>query len=271
MLSEHPKPGRGAIFCTQPRRIATSSIAERVAAEQGVKVGEAVGYVYRGNVHIDDNTIITYATDGTVVQRLKSGRLLSFARTVIVDEAHERTQATDILLGYLKGILPTRPDLKVIIMSATLDVAKFQGFFGGAERVPLLAVKGRTYPVTVQYSLRALKDYVNCAVRTVIEIHRGSEEGDILVFMPGKEDIALCVEAIRVENRTAQDLDVFPLFSGMDNENQRLALCGFGGSQNRRCIVATNIAETSITIDGVCHVVVRAACETFPCSLFELC
>lgn len=260
MLSEHPTPGKGAIFCTQPRRVATSSVAERVAAEQGGKIGEAVGYVYHGERRVSTNTILTYATDGILIERMKSDKLLKLVRTVIIDEAHERTQSTDLLLGLLKEILPKRPDLKVIVMSATLDAAKFQHFFGGADRVPLLAVKGRTYPVTIRYSLRALKDYINCAIRIVIGIHRGSEDGDILLFMPGKEEIMRCVGVIKEENKDAEDLDVFPLYSGLDTEAQRQAIYGLQDSQNRRCIVATNIAEASITIDGVRHVVVRPMC-----------
>lgn len=262
MLSEHHEPGRGAIFCTQPRRDATRSVAERVAAEQGGKIGQAVGYVHRGEQRVNPNTILTYATDGMLIERLKSDKLLRLVSTVIIDEAHERTQATDLLLGVLKEIMPKRPDLKVIIMSAPLDAAttKFRDFFGGAERVPLLAVKGRTHPVTIRYSLRALKDYINCAIRIVIGIHRGSEDGHILLFMPGKEEIMRCVGVIKEENKYADDLDVFPLYSGMNIESQRQAIHGFENSQNRRCIVTTNIAEASITIDGVRHVVVRPMC-----------
>lgn len=238
-------------------------MAERVATEQGVKMGQGqvVGFIHRGERHADNATILTYATDGIIAQRLKWDSLLSSVRAVIIDEAHERTLATDLLLGFLKDeILPKRPDLKVIIVSATLDAAKFQSFFGGAERVPLLVVKGRTFPVAVQYSLRALNNYINSAVRIVFDIHRGAqEEGNILVFMPGKEEIAICVRAIEQEKKVKRikGLDVFPLLSGMDVEDQRLSLYGHGHTRNRRCIVATNYAETSITIDGVRHVVVR--------------
>lgn len=156
------------VACTQPRRVAAMSVAERVANEMDVKLGEEVGYSIRFEDKTSQKTILKYMTDGMLLREAMNDHDLKRYSTIILDEAHERTLATDILMGLLKEVVLRRPDLKLIIMSATLDAQKFQRYFMDA---PLLAVPGRTHPVEIFYTPEPERDYVEAALRTVLQIH----------------------------------------------------------------------------------------------------
>lgn len=173
------------VACTQPRRVAAMSVATRVAEEMDVVLGEYVGYSIRFEDCSSKKTVLKYSTDGMLLREAMSDPLLEAYGIILLDEAHERTLATDILMGVLKRVAKSRNDLKVVVMSATLDAGKFQNYFDGA---PLLNVPGRTHPVEIFYTPEPEKDYLEASIRTVIQIHMCEEvEGDILVFLTGQE------------------------------------------------------------------------------------
>ena len=251
---ESHRTGR-MIACTQPRRVAAMSVAQRVADEMDVKLGEQVGYTIRFEDCSSDKTFLKYLTDGMLLREAMTDHLLSRYSCIILDEAHERTLATDILMGLLKEILPKRPDLKIVVMSATLDSEKFQRYF---EEAPLITVPGRTFPVEIFYTAEAEKDYLEAAVRTATQIHLTEAPGDILLFLTGEEEIEDAARKIRAEvedyEKQCGPLTVIPLYSSLPPAQQRKVFepAAAGG---RKCVIATNIAETSITIDGVVYVV----------------
>jgi pre-mRNA-splicing factor ATP-dependent RNA helicase DHX15/PRP43 len=252
------------VACTQPRRVAAMSVAQRVANELDVELGEEVGYSIRFEEKSGPNTILKYMTDGMLLREAMQDNNLSRYSCLILDEAHERTLATDILMGLLKEVAQRRKDLKIIIMSATLDAAKFQSYFNDA---PLLAVPGRTHPVEIFYSAEPERDYVEAAIRTVLQIHATEPEGDILLFLTGEEEIEDSCRKIRIEvNEMIEDadagpMDVYPLYGSLSPAQQQLIFKPAppgrrsGGRPGRKCIIATNIAETSLTIDGIVYVV----------------
>lgn len=176
------------VACTQPRRVAAMSVAERVAQEMDVSIGEEVGYSIRFEACTSPKTKLKYLTDGMLLREAMIDDKLSLYGVVVLDEVHERTLTTDILLGVLKQLIANRPDLKIVVMSATLDAAKFQNYF---ENSPLLSVPGRTHPVDVNWLKKPADDFLATAVETVLQIHTNPEEndkeGDILVFLPGQE------------------------------------------------------------------------------------
>ncbi|RKP11305.1 P-loop containing nucleoside triphosphate hydrolase protein, partial [Piptocephalis cylindrospora] len=174
------------IACTQPRRVAAMSVAKRVADEMDVRIGTQVGYSIRFEDCTSPSTLLKYMTDGMLLREAMNDPMLSKYSAVILDEAHERTLSTDILMGLMKEVMVKRPDLKVIVMSATLDAGKFQNYFDNA---PLLSVPGRTFPVEVFYTPEPERDYLEAAVRTVVQIHTCEPEGDILLFLTGEEEI----------------------------------------------------------------------------------
>lgn len=252
------------VACTQPRRVAAMSVAKRVADEMDVKLGEEVGY----NIRFEDNTgprtILKYMTDGMLLREAMNDHNLSRYSCIILDEAHERTLATDILMGLMKEIAARRPDLKIIIMSATLDAQKFQRYFNDA---PLLAVPGRTHPVEIYYTPEPERDYVEAALRTVLQIHATEPEGDVLLFLTGEEEIEDACRKIKLEadellrETDCGPLSVYALYGTLSPAQQQRIFDPAppprkpGGTPGRKVVVSTNIAETSLTIDGIVYVV----------------
>lgn len=252
------------VACTQPRRVAAMSVAERVAAEMDVKLGEEVGYSIRFEDMTSSKTLLKYMTDGMLLREAMHDPDLSRYSTIILDEAHERTMATDVLMGLLKELVRRRSDLKLIVMSATLDAQKFQRYFHDA---PLQAVPGRTHPVEIFYTPEPEQDYVEAAIRTVLQIHASEPEGDILLFLTGEEEIEDTVRKVTLEvdemirEADAGPMKVYPLYGTLPPAMQQRIFdpapppLKAGGRPGRKCIVSTNIAETSLTIDGIVYVV----------------
>ncbi|VDM52051.1 unnamed protein product, partial [Angiostrongylus costaricensis] len=255
-------PGqRRLVACTQPRRVAAMSVAARVADEMDVQLGQEVGYSIRFEDCVSSQTILKYCTDGMLLREAMNCPLLDGYGVIILDEAHERTLATDILMGLIKEIVKQRADIKIVIMSATLDAGKFQTYF---ENCPLMSVPGRTFPVEIFFTPEPEKDYLEAAIRTVIQIHVCEEvEGDILLFLTGQEEIEEACKRIKreVDNLGPQvgALTCVPLYSTLPpNQQQRIfepAPPSKPGAIGRKCVVSTNIAETSLTIDGVVFVI----------------
>ncbi|KAF2088973.1 pre-mRNA-splicing factor ATP-dependent RNA helicase PRP43 [Saccharata proteae CBS 121410] len=252
------------VACTQPRRVAAMSVAQRVAQEMDVTLGEEVGYSIRFEDKTSSSTMLKYMTDGMLLREAMNDNNLHRYSTIILDEAHERTLATDILMGLLKEVALRRPDLKIVIMSATLDAEKFQKYFNDA---PLLAVPGRTHPVEIFYTAEPERDYVEAALRTVLQIHATEAEGDILLFLTGEEEIEDACKKITLEGdelmreADAGPLKVYPLYGSLPPQQQQRIFDKAppplrpGGRPGRKVIVSTNIAETSLTIDGIVYVV----------------
>lgn len=264
LFDDQPNLRRKFIACTQPRRVAAMSVAQRVANEMDVNLGEEVGYNIRFEDVTGPKTILKYMTDGMLLREAMNDNDLSRYSTIILDEAHERTLATDMLMGLLKEVVQRRPDLKLVIMSATLDAQKFQSYFNDA---PLLAVPGRTHPVEIFYTEEPERDYLEAAIRTVLQIHASEPEGDILLFLTGEEEIEDTCRKINleveemIEESDVGPLKVYPLYGTLPPQQQQLIFGPAppprrpGGAPGRKCIVSTNIAETSLTIDGIVYVV----------------
>ncbi|KAL9036196.1 MAG: hypothetical protein Q9214_006244 [Letrouitia sp. 1 TL-2023] len=264
LFDDQPNIRRKFIACTQPRRVAAMSVAQRVANEMDVNLGEEVGYNIRFEDVTGPKTILKYMTDGMLLREAMNDNDLSRYSTIILDEAHERTLATDMLMGLLKEVVQRRQDLKLVIMSATLDAQKFQSYFNDA---PLLAVPGRTHPVEIFYTEEPERDYLEAAIRTVLQIHSREPEGDILLFLTGEEEIEDTCRKINlevdemIEESDVGPLKVYPLYGTLPPQQQQLIFGPApqarrpGGAPGRKCIVSTNIAETSLTIDGIVYVV----------------
>ncbi len=239
---------RGMVGHTQPRRLAARSVAERIAEELAVPLGEAVGYAVRFHDQVGEGTLVKLMTDGILLAEIQRDRTLSAYDTIIVDEAHERSLNIDFLLGYLKQLLPRRPDLKLIITSATIDPERFAEHFGGA---PIVEVSGRGFPVEVRYRPYAEDDLdqVQAVVAAVEELSHEAP-GDVLVFLSGEREIRDTADALKgvVDDRT----EIVPLYARLSAAEQHRV---FAPHQGRRIVLATNVAETSLTVPGIRYVV----------------
>jgi len=247
--------GRG-VACTQPRRVAAISVAQRVAEEMGTEVGGLVGYSVRFEDKSSSATRIKYLTDGMLVREVLRDPLLLRYSAVCVDEAHERTVATDVLFGLLKGVLAKRPsDFRLIVMSATLDTASFVSYFEGARAV---YIHGRQFLVQVMYTPEPEDDYLDAALTTVMQIHLDHELGDVLVFLTGQEEIESMERLLgaRAEGLPADAASILvaPIYAAMPRE-QQMRVFDPTPAGSRKVVLATNIAETSLTIPGIRYVV----------------
>lgn len=244
----------GMIGHTQPRRIAARTVASRIAEELQSPLGDVVGYQVRFTDHSSDKTLIKLMTDGILLAEIQNDRYLNRYDTLIIDEAHERSLNIDFLLGYLKRILPKRPDLKVIITSATIDLDKFSQHFDDA---PIVEVSGRTFPVEVRYRppVDTDEDLPTSIVSTVEEIlttEKGAAQrgGDILVFLSGERDIRDTALALR--KAALPHCEVLPLYARLSLAEQNKV---FANHRGRRIVLATNVAETSLTVPGIRYVI----------------
>ncbi|HSL58557.1 MAG TPA: ATP-dependent RNA helicase HrpA [Acidimicrobiales bacterium] len=243
---------RGLIGHTQPRRIAARSIAERVAEELGTEVGGLVGYTVRFTDQVGDDTLVKVMTDGILLAEVGRDRDLRRYDTIIIDEAHERSLNIDFLLGYLHRLLPRRPDLKVVITSATIDTERFARHFDDA---PIIEVSGRTYPVEMRYrpvddpDSADDRDLPQAIVDAVAELRREGP-GDVLVFCSGEREIRDAADALRKQHLS--DTEVLPLYARLSAAEQHRV---FAAHRGRRIVLATNVAETSLTVPGIRYVV----------------
>jgi ATP-dependent helicase HrpA len=247
MCLELGRGGRGMIGHTQPRRIAARTVAERLAEELEVDLGGAVGYAVRFTDRVGPDTLVKVMTDGILLAEIRRDRTLSGYDTIIVDEAHERSLNIDFLLGYLAQLLPKRPDLKVIITSATIDTERFAAHFNA----PIINVSGRMYPVEVRY--RAPDDEtgdLNSALCQAVAELVATGPGDVLVFLPGERDIRDAADALRQNG--PPDLEIIPLYARLSAAEQHRV---FKPHRARRVVLATNVAETSLTVPGIGFVV----------------
>jgi pre-mRNA-splicing factor ATP-dependent RNA helicase DHX38/PRP16 len=244
----------GLIGCTQPRRVAAMSVAKRVSEEMEVKLGGLVGYAIRFEDCTSKDTKIKYMTDGVLLRESLVEPDLDKYSCIIMDEAHERALNTDVLMGLIKKVLARRRDLKLIVTSATMNADRFSRFYGGA---PEFIIPGRTFPVDIQYSRSPCEDYVDSAVKQVLAIHVSQGPGDILVFMTGQEDIEITCELVADRLKLLNDppkLSILPIYSQMPADLQA-KIFDRAAPGVRKVIVATNIAETSLTVDGIMYVV----------------
>src|SRR3954447_18180248 len=237
---------RGAIAHTQPRRLAARTVAERIADELKVSLGSQVGYAVRFNDKSSDDTLLRLMTDGLLLAEIQSDRLLRRYDTIIVDEAHERSLNIDFLLGYLQRILPRRPDLKVIVTSATIDPERFARHFGDA---PIVEVSGRTYPVEVRYRAPDEDTDQTDAIGDAVDELLRERPGDILVFLSGEREIRDTADALEGRFR---NVEILPLFARQSTAAQQRVWKPHPG---RRVVLATNVAETSLTVPGIRYVV----------------
>ncbi|WP_416973603.1 ATP-dependent RNA helicase HrpA [Streptomyces sp. 4F14] len=245
---------RGMIGHTQPRRIAARTVAERVAEELRTPLGEAVGWKVRFTDQVDpDGTFVKLMTDGILLAEIQTDRELRAYDTIIIDEAHERSLNIDFLLGYLAQLLPRRPDLKVVITSATIDPERFSRHFGDA---PIIEVSGRTYPVEVRYrplleddSDDSDRDQIT-AICDAVEELQGEGPGDILVFLSGEREIRDTADAL--EKKKYRFTEVLPLYARLSHAEQHRV---FQAHTGRRIVLATNVAETSLTVPGIKYVI----------------
>jgi ATP-dependent helicase HrpA len=251
MCLEAGRGSAGIIGCTQPRRIAALSVAERVAEE--IKSPDKVGYKIRFHDRTSEKTLIKFMTDGVLLAETRRDQWLNSYDTIIVDEAHERSLNIDFLLGYLKNLLPSRPDLKLIVSSATIDAEKFSRYF---DLAPVIQVSGRTHPITtLHHEVEETEEedaasYVDQAIAAVAELAMLPAGGDILVFMPTERDINDTLDGLRQTYEQSHLL--LPLFGRLPAADQRKI---FQPAHKRKIIVATNVAETSITVPGIRYVV----------------
>ena len=243
------------IGCTQPRRVAAMSVSARVAEEVGVKLGNEVGYSIRFEDCTSDRTVLKYMTDGMLLREFLTEPDLASYNVMIIDEAHERTLHTDILFGLIKDIARFRPDLKLLISSATLDAEKFSEFFDDA---PIFRIPGRRFPVDIYYTKAPEADYIDACVVTVLQIHVTQPLGDILVFLTGQEEIETAQELLTERTRKLgskiKELVIVPIYANLPSDMQAKVFEPTPPGA-RKVVLATNIAETSLTIDNIIYVI----------------
>ena len=255
----------GLIGHTQPRRVAARTIAERIAEETGTRLGELIGYSVRFTDKVGEHTRVRVMTDGILLAEIQRDRTLRRYDTIIIDEAHERSLNIDFLLGYLRRLLPQRPDLKVIVTSATIDTERFAAHFAAPDGTPapIIEVSGRTYPVEVRYRPYGEepgdeRDQVQAVLEAVDElgdVGLGGGGGDVLVFLSGEREIHDTADALRrraAEQGRSSMLEVLPLYARLSSVEQHRI---FKPHPGRRVVLSTNVAETSITVPGVRYVV----------------
>lgn len=258
--------GGRVVAITQPRRVAAITVATRVADERGTKIGQDVGYAVRFEDCCDSaRTRLKFLTDGLLVREMMSDPLLSKYSVVMLDEAHERSLNTDIVIGLLKKIQKKRPELRIIVASATLDAAKVYEFFNtnkdsdrSKDTVAALSVEGRTFPVDVFYAIDPVPDYIKATVETVMKIHHTEGNGDVLAFLTGMEEVGnvvrLLIEEARKLGTDGMKMKVLPMYGSLPGSEQ-LKVFERTPRNTRKIVVATNIAEASITINGIVYVV----------------
>ncbi|XP_060937300.1 pre-mRNA-splicing factor ATP-dependent RNA helicase DHX16 [Limanda limanda] len=261
LLENGYSEGGMKIGCTQPRRVAAMSVAARVAQEMGVKLGNEVGYSIRFEDCTSERTVLKYMTDGMLLREFLTEPDLASYSVVIIDEAHERTLHTDILFGLIKDIARFRPDLKVLVASATLDTERFSCFFDDA---PVFRIPGRRFPVDIFYTKAPEADYLEACVVSVLQIHVTQSPGDVLVFLTGQEEIEACCELLtercrRLGSKIAELL-VLPIYANLPSDMQA-KIFNPTPPGARKVVVATNIAETSLTIDGIIYVIDPGFCK----------
>lgn len=253
------------IACTQPRRVAATSVASRVAEEVGTVLGDEVGYTIRfEDLSHPTRTRIKYLTDGMLFRECMLDPLLSKYSVIMVDEAHERSSYTDLLLGLLKKVRRKRPDLRLIISSATIDAEAFARYFNATEGGPstqeaaILSLEGRMYPVEMAYLEEPSLDYVQSAVQTICDLHLRQPPGDVLAFMTGREEIETCLDLLADRMATLPKgslaLQPMPLHAGLTSEEQ-MAIFESTPPGARKVVISTNIAEASVTIERIRYVV----------------
>ena len=263
LLEEFASSGM-CVACTQPRRVAAMSVASRVADELDVHIGQEVGYTIRFDDCSSSLTKLKYMTDGMLLREAMTDHLLSRYSVILLDEAHERTLATDLLFGLIKTVLTKRADLRIVVMSATLESEQFAEYFG--KEAPLLTVPGRLFPVEINYLAERADNYLDTAIQTVLQLHETEApgSGDILLFLTGEEEIDNACHTLALKGnadvKKTGELMVVPLYSSLPPHLQQRIFesapkGGHGKPPGRKVVVATNIAETSITIDGVVYVV----------------
>ena len=260
------------IGCTQPRRVAAMSVATRVADEVGCKLGNEVGYSIRFEDCTSDKTKVKYMTDGMLLREFLGEPDLKSYSVMMVDEAHERTLHTDVLFGLVKDIARFRPEIKLLISSATLDAEKFSEYFDFA---PIFRIPGRRYPVDILYTKQPEADYMDAVVVSVLQIHAQEPKGDILVFCTGQEEIEALEETLNTRVKQSQstnddedggkskrlaELVVCPIYASLPTDLQQ-KIFEPAPEKGRKCVLATNIAETSLTIDGIKYVIDPGFCK----------
>ncbi|XP_075890985.1 ATP-dependent RNA helicase DHX8 [Nelusetta ayraudi] len=254
-LAEAGYTSRGKIGCTQPRRVAAMSVAKRVSEEYGCRLGQEVGYTIRFEDCTSTETVIKYMTHGMLQRECLLDPDMSQYSLIMLDEAHERTIHTDVLFGLLKKTIQKRKDMKLIVSSATLDAVKFSQYFFEA---PIFTIPGRAFPVEILYTREPETDYLDASLMTVMQIHLTEPPGDILVFLTGQEEIDTACEILYERMKSlgpdVPELIILPVYSALPSEMQT-KIFDPAPPGSRKVIIATNIAETSLTIDGIYYVV----------------